>query len=119
MCGGAENNTSPRPEAQAPAPAQVYTPPSLDSVYQMFRDSGTVPYSYYGVNSPTRDGELDLVKKSYPGAFSQSTAPASVPASTRQPSGVDPLIARLMKMGPIGAIMGGLAMAGKARNQGR
>ena len=69
MCGGAEREPK--------NSGGTYTPPALESNYQTFRDTGNVPYSYYGVGAPTREGEVDLVRKSYPGAFSQAAPPAA------------------------------------------
>lgn len=71
MCGGAEK---PKPTLE-PKQDFTYAPPDLKSLYETFRETGTVPYSYYGVNAPTREGELDAMKKSYPGAFTAASAP--------------------------------------------
>lgn len=66
----------PEPRQETPkAPDMVYTAPDMRDVYKQWRDTGRVPYSYYGAGAPTRDGELEAVKSSYPGAFSQVTAP--------------------------------------------
>jgi len=73
MCGGMTLGNR-KPERNSTD--TTYAPPKLPDVYGQFRETGQVPYSYYGVAAPTREGELDLVRKSYPTAFSQSTAAA-------------------------------------------
>lgn len=86
MCGGAALNR------MAPLVAGWmggggggnYTPPSLQDVYAQFRETGRVPYSYYGAGLPTRDGEADRVRASYPGAFSNPAQPGS-----GQPGGLE------------------------------
>jgi hypothetical protein len=60
MCGGAEDD-------------KTYTAPKTADVYKQYRDTGQIPYSYYGVGAPTREGEMDLVRRSYPNAFSQAS----------------------------------------------
>ena len=94
--------------APVATPVSTYTPPDLKDLYEAFRSTGNVPYSYYGVSAPTRKGELDLVRKSYPGAFS----PGSAAAPERE---VDPLAEKLLSMGPLGAIFSGMYNWSKSR----
>ncbi len=92
MCGGAER--SQQGQQQPADTGSIYTPPDMKSVYQQFRDTGNIPYSYYGVGAPTREGELDLVRASYPGAF--STVSAQTPAQPqRRQRNINPMMAIL------------------------
>lgn len=102
MCGGAERQQPAPAPAPAPKPTENYTAPDLRSLYATFKETGTVPYSYYGQGAPTRDGEIEALKKSFPGAF---TAPPARPAPRPQPAPqqpqrpTNPFTAWLMKFG--------------------
>jgi hypothetical protein len=91
--GGGHGNQPPSPSS-TPGPTQeeVYTPPDLRKLFKAFQETGTVPYSYYGVSAPTREGELDLVRASYPGAFSMVDTPQAEmpPAEVQNPKRKDP-----------------------------
>ena len=94
MCGGMRHEE----ERQAPPPRQdfTYTPPDLRSLYNQFRETGQVPYSYYGVGAPTREGELEAMRGSYPGAFSTPSAPPQMQRPVRpQPQQAQPPFLRL------------------------
>jgi hypothetical protein len=100
MCGGAEHK-DPRKPVDDRSSEFTYKAPELDSVYQQYRDTGQVPYSYYGVGGPTREGEFDLVRKSYPGAYTpvaQPPAPAPAPHTFRKPGVADTMIMLLQKL---------------------
>jgi hypothetical protein len=97
MCGGSDDRHGPKkPENQ---PEVAYNPPSLDSLYQAFRESGTVPYSYYGAGAPTREGELDIVRKQHPGAFPTPATPPPAPTPPARPQ---------MPGGPFGMLFSAL-----------
>jgi hypothetical protein len=66
MCGGADR--LPGAGGQGNSSAQ-YTAPDLRQNYAKFRETGTVPYSYYGQGAPTNSDELGRVRAAYPGAF--------------------------------------------------
>lgn len=71
MCGGAED------EGRSNKPLDnTYKAPDLRQNHQMFRETGRIPYSYYGQGSPSNKDELALVRASYPGAFSTPETPA-------------------------------------------
>lgn len=80
MCGGMKREDE-RP-VQAPQNF-TYTPPKMGDVYAQYRATGQIPYSYYGVGAPTREGELELLRKSYPGAFAD--APTPTPSAPKDP----------------------------------
>ena len=83
-----------RPEAErqeAPkAPDMVYTAPNVRDVYKQWRETGHIPYSYYGVGAPTREGEVEALKRSFPTAFSQPPAPATQAPQSNRPSNQSP-----------------------------
>lgn len=48
-----------------------YTAPNLQNQYSQFRDTGQVPYSYYG-QAPTNQNELTAVRNYYPSSFTEN-----------------------------------------------
>lgn len=71
-----------RAETPPPPVPMNYSAPDLQTLYQQFREKGTVPYSYYGAGAPSNAEELARVKAAYPGAFS---APPPPPAKNPMP----------------------------------
>lgn len=67
-------------------PDLKYTAPDIQSLYSIFKDTGKVPYSYYGQGAPTRASELELLKQAYPSAFSANTQVAK-----KAPPKMDPM----------------------------
>jgi hypothetical protein len=74
MCGGSDDEKSHDIDEDRVA-SVAYTAPDIRTLYKTFQETGTVPYSYYGAGSPTRRDELELVRKSQPGAFPTPTGP--------------------------------------------
>ncbi len=86
-----DRDTAPK---QPEKPAEIYTAPNINSLYDTFRSTGKVPYSYYGVSAPTDPKELALVKQSYPGAFYQPPTPAPPPTQPKPANpGFNPILA--------------------------
>lgn len=77
-------------EPAATAPSLAYTPPDLKSLYAQYKQTGTVPYSYYGAGAPSREEELKAVQAAYPGAFSPAPAPAPTGAPAPNAAPTDP-----------------------------
>lgn len=68
MCGGSEINRNTTPVHNRDHKTQ-YTAPDLREMYGTFRETGRVPYSYYGQGAPTQKSELQAVQAAYPDAF--------------------------------------------------
>ncbi len=104
-----------QPEApKAPEPKEIYTPPPVGDLYKQFSETGRVPYSYYGVSAPTREGELDLVRASYPGAFSMEQPPAPSPTPTPTPDQGNQ--SPWSQLGPLGGLLDILFSLGRSGN---
>ncbi len=93
MCGGSDEAP-----ATPPAATETYAAPDLKGVYQTFRDTGNVPYSYYGQGAPTNADELARVKAAYPGSFTAG-APAAPPPAPQHHGFLYPIIQALRSFG--------------------
>lgn len=81
-------NEKDREPAAPAAPKETYSAPDLRKIYETYKATGQVPYSYYGQGAPTNAEELALVRGSYPGAFTQAAQPQPAPQMPGRPSSI-------------------------------